>query len=315
MSKENFVGVDVSKRQLDVAVFPAGKSFSCSNCYDGHKKLVQRLRPRKPVLIVLEASGGYEGAAARALAAADLPVAVVNPRQVRDFAKATGKLAKTDKIDAAVLADFADKVRPQLRELPDQAAQERRDLGLRYRQLRDNLAAERTRRYQALGSHRDSIERHIAWLEDELKEFEAQWDASIESDEELSERRKLLQSVPGVGTRLSAVLMTYLPELGQVGRGEIAALVGVAPFNRDSGQQKGKRCVWGGRAHVRSVFYMAIVCATTHNPVIRDFYQRLKDKGKPSKVALTACMRKLLCILNAMVKNNTYWEPKTPKTP
>jgi len=314
MAKQHFVGLDVSKQQLDVAIFPTGKSFSCSNSYAGHKKLVQRLRRLKPALIVLEASGGYESAAARALAQADLPVTVVNPRRVRDFAKATGELAKTDKIDAAVLALFADKLRPQVRPLPDEAAQQRRDLALRCQQLGKQLATERTRQHQASGGQADSIARHIAWLEEELQQLQAQWQASLQSDEQLSQQQRLLRTVPGVGPQLSAVLVTYLPELGGVSRQEIAALVGVAPFNRDSGQHQGKRCVWGGRAQVRCVLYMAVISAIRHNPVIRAFYQRLKNNGKPTKVALTACMRKLLCILNAMVRNQTQWQPQTLPT-
>ena len=314
MAKQLFVGVDVSKEQLDVAIFPTGKSFSCPNSYAGHKKLVQRLGRHQPALIVLEASGGYERAAARALAQAALPVTVVNPRQVRDFAKATGQLAKTDQIDAQVLALFAYRLRPELRPVPDAAAQQRRDLGLRCQQLRDNLAAERTRQHQASGAHADSIARHIAWLEQELQQMQTQWQASVQSDGQLSQLQELLCTVPGVGPGVSAVLVTYLPELGQASRQEIAALAGVAPFNRDSGQHQGKRCIYGGRAQVRCALYMAVISAIRHNRVIRDFYQRLKDNGKASKLALTACMRKLLCILNAMAKNHTQWQPQTTTT-
>jgi len=314
MATQHFVGVDVSKKQLDVAIFPTAKSFSCPNSYAGHKKLVQHLRRLKPALIVLEASGGYQSAAARALAQANLPVTVVNPRQVRDFAKATGELAKTDKIDAAVLALFAYKLRPQLRPVPDAAAQQRRDLGLRCQQLRDNLAAERVRQHQACGAHRDSIARHIAWLEQELQQMQAQWQTSLQSDQQLCQLQKLLCTVPGVGPGVSAVLVTYLPELGQASRQQIAALAGVAPFNRDSGQHQGKRCVYGGRVQVRCALYMAVISAIRHNPLIRAFYQRLKSNGKATKLALTACMRKLLCILNAMVKNQTQWQPQTLTT-
>lgn len=315
MTKQLCVGVDVSKNQLDVAIFPTGKSFSCPNSSTGHQKLVQRLRRDPPARIVLEASGGYERAAARALAEAALPVTVVNPRQVRDFAKATGELAKTDQIDAQVLARFADQLRPQLRPVPDAAAQQRRELGLRCQQLRDTLAAERTRRHQAEGAYRESIARHIAWLEQELQQVQAQWQASLQSDAQLSQLQERLCTVPGVGPVVSAVLVTYLPELGQASRQQIAALVGVAPFNRDSGQHQGQRGIFGGRAQVRCALYMAVISAIRHNPRIRDFYQRLLSKGKATKVALTACMRKLICILNAMAKNHTQWQPQTTTTP
>jgi len=315
MAKQLFVGVDVSKKQLDVAIFPTGKSFSCPNSYAGHQKLVQRLRRCQPALIVLEASGGYQSAAARALAQAELPVTVVNPRQVRDFAKATGQLAKTDQIDAQVLALFAYQLRPEVRPVPDAAAQQRRDLGLRCQQLRDNLAAERTRRHQAEGAYRDSIASHIAWLEQELQQLQAQWQASLQSDPQLSQLQELLCSAPGVGPGVSAVLVTYLPELGEASRQEIAALAGVAPFNRDSGQHQGQRCVFGGRAQVRCALYMAVISAIRHNPPIREFYQRLISKGKATKVALTACMRKLICMLNAMAKTHTRWQPQTTTTP
>jgi transposase len=304
----SYVGVDVSKDYLDVAVRPMGEQWRVTHSEEGLDQLVERLQGLSPALVILEATGGLEVPVAAALGAAGLPMAVVNPRQVRDFARATGKLAKTDKLDAQVLALFAERVRPAPRPLPDPQTQELIALLARRRQIVTMLTTERNRRGRALPSVRPGIQEHIDWLEGKLGELSDGMGNLLRETPLWREKENLLLGVPGVGPVLSITLLAELPELGTLDRRQIAALVGVAPLNRDSGTLRGKRTVWGGRAKVRATLYMATLVATRFNPVLRAFYQRLLAAGKPKKVALTACMRKMLTILNAMLKHRTPWQ-------
>lgn len=302
-----FIGIDVSKARLDVAIRPSGESESVANDKTGIKALVKHLGEIQPALIVLEATGGVERQLTRALASAELPVVVVNPRQVRDFAKATGQLAKTDAIDAVVLARFAETVRPVLRPLPDEVTLELRALIARRRQITEMMVAERNRLRGASQSVTKRIDAHIRWLEAELQRADKDLDQSIRQSPIWQENEDLLRSVPSIGPVISRTLLAELPELGQLNRKQIAALVGIAPLNWDSGTLRGRRAIWGGRASVRAVLYMAALVASRHNTVMRVFYKRLRDAGKAPKVALVACMRKLLTILNAMIKHKTRW--------
>ena len=307
------VGIDVAKAHLDIAVRPSGEQWVVANDDAGIEALRGRLvalRPT-PALVVLEATGGREIAVAAALAAAGLPVAVVNPRQVRAFARAIGQLAKTDALDAALLARFAEAVQPPPRPLPDAAAQEFSALLARRRQLVGMQTAERQRLDTALPAVRPYIERHLAWLAQELDDLARTLRERVQASAVWREREDLLRSVPGIGPTTAFTLLADLPELGTLDRKQIAALVGVAPLNRDSGTLRGKRGVWGGRARVRSALYMAALVATRHNPVIAAFYQRLCAEGKPKKLALTACMHKLLTILNAILRHGTPWQPSS----
>ena len=275
----------------------------------GSSDLVDRLGELAPQLVVLEATGGIETALAGELAASQLAIAVVNPRHVRDFARAAGKLAKTDALDAQVLAHFAEAMRPASRPLPDASSQELRALVARRRQLVEMITAEKNRMRTATRRIRPKVQEHIRWLEESLEGLDQDLGDFMRSSPMWNDKDELLRSTPGVGPVLSMTLLSDLPELGALNRREIAALVGVAPFNRDSGTLRGKRKVWGGRGQVRAALYMAALVATRYNPVLRDFYQRLCAAGKPKKVALTACMRKLLTILNVMIKNNRHWNP------
>lgn len=306
-----YVGIDVSKERLDVAVRPSGDSWGVSYNQPGVEELSAELAALVPAVVVLEATGNLEVPAVAALAAAGLPVVVVNPRQVRDFAKATGRLAKTDALDAQVLAHFAEAVRPSQRPLPDAQTQELAALTTRRNQVMTMLVAEKNRLGQATAEVRPGIQAHITWLEQELDDLDQRLRQAIGRSPVWRERDDLPRSVPGVGEQLSLTLLAHLPELGTLDRKQIAALVGVAPINRDSGRMRGKRSVWGGRARVRAALYMSALVASRHNPVIRDLYQRLLAAGKAKKLALTACMRKLLTILNAMVKNDQRWNPPT----
>ena len=308
-----FVGIDVSKDVLDVAVRPDQKAWQVKNDDAGLQALCSSLLAVSPQLVVLEATGGYESAAVAALATAGLPVVVVNPRQVRDFAKATGKLAKTDALDAEVLALFAERVRPEVRELTTEAAQELEDLLSRRRQILEMLQAERNRLEHAKGAVRKDLLEHIRYLEKRLVRVDSDLDQRVRESPFWRARDELLRSVPGVGPGLSRTLIADLPELGSLSRQEIAALAGVAPLNRDSGRSRGRRSTWGGRASVRAALYMAAVASTRWNPVIQEFYLRLRAAGKPAKVALVACMRKLLVILNSMVRQNRPWSPALPR--
>jgi transposase len=304
-----FVGIDVAKDRLDVHVRPAGEAFAVTRDGEGLTALTARLEELDPGLIVLEATGGFEVTVAAALAAAGLPLAVVNPRQVRDFARATGKLAKTDALDAAAIAHFAEAVRPEPRPVPDAQARALAELVARRRQIIEMMTAERNRRRQ-LTSQRliKSVERLLDALQRELSDIEAELDDTIRGTPAWREAEDLLTSVPGVGNSVARVLLAELPELGRLDRKRIAALVGVAPFNRDSGTMRGRRTIWGGRASVRAALYMAALVASRHNPNLATFYQRLLLAGKPKKLALTAVMRKLLTILNAMIRDNTTWQ-------
>lgn len=306
-AEESFVGIDVSKDTLDVAIRPGGDRWTAKNDEKGIQTLVARLLERKPTLVVLEATGGLQMPAVVALASAKLPVVVVNPRQVRDFAKATGRLAKTDPLDSEVIAHFGEAVRPEVRLLRDNEAQELMDLLSRRRQLVDMATAEKQRLSTARKKVRKDIKAHIAWLEKRIKDVDTDLSKRIKQSPVWREKDEILQSVPGVGPVLSVTLLAGVPELGSLNRRQVAALVGVAPLNRDSGRYQGTRCVWGGRANVRSVLYMSTMSAIRWNPVIRPFYLRLMQSGKKHKVATTACARKLLTILNAMIKTNSAW--------
>jgi transposase len=309
-----FVGIDVSKTQLDVALRPSGAMKSVPNDDHGIKTLVEWLGVVTPALIVLEATGGIERSVVRALVAAELPVTVANPRQVRDFAKATGQLAKTDALDAQILARFAEAVRPELRPLPDDLTSALRALIVRRRQLIEMLTAEKNRLSRAPRHVQKRIEAHIRWLQAELERVEADLDHTIRHSPIWREQEELLKSVPGIGPVVSTVL-AELPELGRLNRKQIAALVGVAPLNWDSGLLRGRRAIWGGRAHVRTALYMAALAASRRNPVIQDFYRRLRAAGKAPNVALVACMRKLLVILNAMLRHRLPWRPVVAQIP
>lgn len=306
---ECYIGIDVSKATLDIAALPDGETWTVPNTDHGLGQLVPRLLRLTPTLVVLEATGGFETPAVSALAKAGLPVVVVNPRQVRDFAKAMGRLAKTDALDAAMLAEFAQRIRPVPRPLPDEAAQLLESLLTRRRQLVDMLTAEKNRLGFARGPVQRDIRQHIRWLEKRLADVDGDLQDAVTASPLYLAKADLLRTVPGVGQVTTLTLLATLPELGQLSRHQIAALVGVAPMNRDSGTMRGKRMVWGGRAPVRAVLYMAALVGLKHNPVLRRFYERLRAAGKPFKVAATACMRKLLTILNAMVHHNRRWEP------
>ena len=305
-----FIGIDVSKATLDIATLPDGESWTVTNDDSGLAELAPRLVALAPVLVVMEATGGFELLTAITLDKAGLPVAVVNPRQVRDFAKAMGQLAKTDALDAGMLADFALRVRPTPRPLPDEAAQLLESLLTRRRQIVEMLTAEKNRLGFARGPIKRDITQHIRWLEKRLADVDGDLQDAVEASPLYQAKADLLRSVPGVGQVTTLTLLATLPELGQLSRHQIAALVGVAPLNRDSGTMRGKRMVWGGRAPVRAVLYMAALVGLKHNPVLRVFYERLRAAGKPFKVAATACMRKLLTILNAMLHQNRRWDPQ-----
>ena len=309
-----YVGIDVAKAQLDVAVRPPDDRWEVSHDDAGVRQLVSRLKAIEPAMVLLEASGGLELPLVAALAAHSVPVVVVNPRQVRDFARATGKLAKTDALDAAVLAHFAEAVRPPVRPLRDAEAQALNSLVARRHQVMTMLISEKNRlSATATVAVRPRIEAHIAWLERELGDLDKRLRQTLRQSPVWREKDDLLRTVPGVGEQVSLTLLAYLPELGTLNRRQIAALVGVAPFNRDSGTLRGKRTVWGGRARVRAALYMGALVASRCNPVIRDFYQRLLAAGKPKKLALTACMRKLLVTLNSMLKHGSPWRDLIPQ--
>jgi transposase len=306
------VGIDVAKDNLDVAALPSGTIFRVANDANGHAELIERLQALDGLdRIVLEATGGYERAAALALADVGLPVAIVNPRQTRDFARASGRTAKTDRIDALTLAEFARALRPPVRDLGTERQHALEALIHRRRQLVVMIGSEKQRQQ----ANRDprvakSLRALLAALEGERVSIERELLRAIEADPGWRERRALLQAVPGVGLITALTLLAELPELGRLSEKRIAALVGVAPMNRDSGRKRGARRTSGGRSSVRKVLYMAALTATTHNPAIRTFYKRLRAAGKPAKVALTACMRKLLTILNAITKTGRSWEPR-----
>ncbi len=304
-----FIGIDVAKAHLDIAVRPSGEWWQTDNESEAWVAVTERLTGLQPTLIVLEATGGFEAGVVATLVGAGLPVVVVNPRQIRDFGRATGHLAKTDRISAALLAHFADAIRPPVRPLPDSTTQELQHWLARRRQLVEMRTAEQNRLQGAPREVRSKIQAHIGWLRRQMKSIERNLAEQLKHSPVWRDDQQLLTSVPGVGPVVATTLLADLPELGRLNRKEIAALVGVAPLNRDSGTWEGKRTIWGGRAPVRAVLYMAALVASRRNPLIQAFYVRLLAKGKPRKVALTACMRKLLTILNAMLKHRTMWNP------
>lgn len=305
--KESYVGIDISKDYLDIASHPRQQARRFDNYDTGINEAVTYLKKLTPVLVVMEATGGFEMSIAAALGAARIPVAVVNPRQIRDYARSMGRLAKTDTLDAQVMADFAAAVHPEPRPLSDSQTQELKDILTRRSQLNGMLTAEKNRLSSARRPVSDHIKAHIDWLEQELDDMNSCLKRFIQESPFWREKDNLLQSVPGVGPILSSTLLAELPELGKLDRKKIAALVGVAPLNRDSGKFRGKRSVWGGRSKVRGVLYMSTLVATRCNSVIKCFYERLILAGKAKKAAITACMHKLLIILNAMMKHHTPW--------
>ncbi|MCC0179199.1 IS110 family transposase [Waterburya agarophytonicola K14] len=307
MSKKQWVGIDVCQKNLDVYVRPSSKLFQVTNDEIGISKLIKTLNKIQPELIVLEATGGMEIDAAIKLTQAGLAVAVINPRQARDFAKATGQLAKTDAIDARVLAHFADAIRPEVRAIGDESSRQLEDLVQRRRQISDMITAEKNRRRGKTNSVQVNIDEHIEWLKQQLKEIELQIKSEIALNESWKQKMDLLTSVPGIGEVVAVTLISSLPELGTISHKSISYLVGLAPLNRDSGKFRGKRRIHGGRAKVRCVLYMAALVAVRFNPIIKAFYERLLNKGKRKKVALTACMHKLLIVLNAMMNQNQSW--------
>jgi transposase len=308
-SEDVVVGIDVAKAALDVAVRPSGEERHLANDAAGIADAVEWLQTVHPRLIVVEATGGYETPLVAELGIAHLPVAVVNPRQVRDFARATGRLAKTDRLDAQALAHFGQAVRPTPRPLPDEAAQALAALVERRRQVVAMRTAEENRLGAArVAAVRTRIQAHLAWLESDLKDIDDDLRQRLRASPLWREREDLLRSVPGIGPILALTLLAELPELGQLSHGQIAALVGVAPLNRDSGTLRGRRAVWGGRRAVRTALYMGTLRATRCNPAIQPFYERLVAAGKAKKAALVACMHKLLTILNAMLKHHTAWQ-------
>lgn len=307
-----FVGIDVAQATLDLVAVGGVVPPSVPNEAAGHAQLVAALTPLAPTLIVCEATGGYEREVVTALASAGLPIVVVNPRQVRDFARATGQLAKTDQLDAAVLARFAQQVQPAVRPVPSAAQQQLQALVLRRRQLIEMLGQETNRLRLARPEVRRRLAAHVRWLEREVDHADGTLQAALEASPVWQVQDDLLRSIPGIGPVVARTLLALLPELGQLDGRQIAALVGVAPLNRDSGQHRGRRQVWGGRAPVRAALYMAALVASRRNPVLHAFYQRLRAAGKPAKVALVACMRKLLVIANAVLKHRAPWCAPTP---
>jgi len=308
-----YIGMDVSKATLDVCVSD-GETWQAANDDSAMETLCTRIATLHPTLIVLEATGGYELRAAAALAAAGLPVAVVNPRQVRSYARSVGQLAKTDRIDARILARFAATVQPEARPLPDAATREIEALITRRRQLVVMITAEENRLHAAPSITRNEIKTHIAWLRRQLAKIDENIDDSVRRSPIWRAKDDLLRSVPGIGGKTSSTLLALLPELGTLSGKQVAALVGVAPLNQDSGTLRGRRRVYGGRVRVRTSLYMAALVASRYNPVLKDFYGRLRAAGKPAKVALVACMHKLLIIVNAMVRSGRPWNAARART-
>jgi transposase len=307
-----YVGIDVAKHSLEVGVRPTGEVFTASNDQDGYARLKKWLTRLAPTLVVLEASGGYEHALVAELGAAKVPLVVVNPRQTRDFARALGRLEKTDKVDALMLAEFGERIKPQLRELPDEQARALAAVMGRRRQLMEMLVAEQNRLGQAPKALHHDLRSHIDFLRKQLHQLDQDLDQMLRQSPLWREQENLLKGVPGIGPVTCATLLADLPELGRLSRREIAKLAGVAPLARDSGRLRGRRSIWGGRAQVRSALYMATLSAVRYNPVLKAFHGRLRAAGKPHKLALVACMRKLLTMLNAMLKHRTPWSPPRP---
>jgi transposase len=317
MGQDSAVGIDVSKGEFVIAIHPSGEAWKSGTTADAIDEVIRRLVAVEPAVIVVEATGGYEFALVAAAAAAQLPVAVVNPRQVRAFAQALGRTAKTDAIDAALLALFGARVQPVPRAIPDAATQTLAALVARRRQLLEMLGAERRRLEQApaTGPIPRDLRNHIRWLQRRVSDVDDEIGTAIQQSPVWRVHEDLLRSVPGIGPTTARTLLAELPELGRLDRRAIAALVGGAPFNCDSGQHRGHRHIWGGRAAVRPSLYMAALVATRHNPVLATFYRRLRALGKPAKVALVATMRKMLTILNTMMKHQTRWNPEAASPP
>lgn len=310
MTDKVYAGIDISKDRLDVHIGPSGALFSVPYTDDGLEELAERLREEPGLTAVMEATGGIEHIAAASLSSRGIPVAVVNPRQVRDFARATGRLAKTDALDAGVLARFGDAVRPRVSDLPDEVEKAFSELLGRRRAVVGMITAERNRLKQAVTAGvRERIRAHIAYLEDDLAEADSGLKEKIEQSPVWKAREDLMLSVPGVGRTTAMTLLAGMPELGNMGRRSVAALAGVAPLNRDSGTMRGRRTVWGGRADVRQALYMATLSAVRFNPPLKEFYARLVGAGKPKKVAMVACMRKLVILLNSLIAKGRRWQP------
>jgi transposase len=314
MTQQFFVGIDVSKATLDVCILPTGEIFQVSNDAAGIGELLKKVRPLSPERVVMEATGGYETEAAVTLFLARFKVCVVNPRQVRDFARAAGQLAKTDRIDASVIAKFGERMRPEVRDLADAALRELDALVTRQRQLQQMVTAEKNRKGTAARVLRPRIQTHIDWMEQEMKALEAELDAAIKKSPAWQEKAVVYESAPGIGKKTAQKLVVEMPELGLLDGKQVSALVGAAPFPRDSGVYKGQRRIRGGRATVRCALYMATLTAIRWNPVIKAQYTRLRERGKPFKVAMIACLRKLLVILNTMARTNTPWNPAIAAT-
>jgi transposase len=309
-TQKKYAGIDVSKHKLNIAIYPSNEEWETGNDDEGIAQIVKKMKQKKVELVVLEPTGGYERPLVLALHLATVRLALINPRQGRDFAKSLGRLAKTDRVDAMMLARFGEATKPEPREIPDKASLELEALVLRRRQLVSIKAAEKCRRSTSLSFIRLEIDEHIRLLEKQIKVLGKQIDERIKNNEEWKARSKILETVPGVGEVTSMTLVAELPELGHLDKKKIAALVGVAPMNCDSGKYRGKRRIWGGRASVRSALYMATFAAVRWNPVIRSYFESLMARGKLYKVAMVACMHKLLGILNAMVAHNKPWCPQ-----
>ena len=307
LPESQFVGIDVAKETLDIAVTPLGEHWKDTNNEAGLARIAERLRSWRVELVVLEATGGYERLSWATLVGAGLAVAVINPRQMRHFARAMGRLAKTDRIDANDIAQFAEKVRPTPRAMPNDDTQRLAATLARRHQVQEAISAEKCRLDTAHPAVRAHIVAHLDYLRAEREKLDSELEDMASKSADWTSRGALLRSVPGVGVVTSLTLLADLPELGTLDQKKIAALVGIAPFNRDSGKIHGKRCIWGGRARVRAALYMAALTATRYNPVIKGFYGRLLASGKLKKVALVACMHKLLIILNAMMKSRRMW--------
>lgn len=311
-ASSQWVGIDVSKAHLDVYLRPSGQQFQVSNQACGIEELVQRLLPIPVARVILEATGGLEQPVAQALQERGIGIAIINPRQGRDFAKASGKLAKTDRIDAAVLAHFGEAMQPEVSVLASANEQALQEAVTRRRQLVEMLSAEKNRQSALRGKMRQSVEEHLEWLEQRIRELDEAIEQLSQAHEQWRSHQALLTSTPGIGPVIATTLIAMLPELGQVSDKRISALVGVAPLNRDSGKYRGARTTWGGRANVRALLYMGALVGIQHNPVLKAFYARLLAQGKAKKVVLTACMHKLVRILNAMIRDGKPWQPTVP---
>lgn len=313
-TQDVYVGIDVAQDTFDVAVYDSSEHWTADNTASGIADTVARLDALAPTLVVMEATGGLERGLASMLAATGVAVAVVNPSRIRAFAKALGRLAKTDRLDAQVIASFAQAVKPAVRVQPSADAYERKDLLSRRSQLLGMITAEKNRLHRASPAIRTHIAAHIAWMEQQVAEIDRALDEKLSADPKYEQRRQQLCTVPGVGTATARAVIIGLPELGNLSNKKVSALVGVVPYNRDSGQFAGKRFVSGGRAAVRTALYMAALVGTRWNPILKELYQRLIKAGKCKMVALTACVHKLLLILNAMVRNGTFWQPKIARS-